>query len=160
MASSTTDSHRILGAYCSGGHATLFRDHHSRTWRRTSERSWLPKAASDVSFARTCNWQYYEFDISEPEFVRWASRWELSEIDEPFFVTRFSVLDSPGALYDGPRDVLERRSGSLIPENLPGYTAQITEGLCYHHYDEKRHGGVYVAFDRGTSRAYFHSAAR
>lgn len=125
--------------------------------------AWLPNAASNVSFARSYNWRYYEFDISEAEFRHWATTWELSEITVPFYVTTFRFLDSQEPpiriRYDGPRDYLERK-GVAIPETLPDYTAEIKNGLCYYHYQEHNHGGVYVAFDRVKQRVYFRSASR
>ncbi len=44
---------------------------------------WLPIAASNVSFARSYSWSYYVFDIPEEDFLRWATKWKLSEIQEP-----------------------------------------------------------------------------
>lgn len=122
---------------------------------------WLPTDASNVSFARTYAWEYYEFDISEPAFLKWASHWQLNEIQEPFYVTRYTIIGSPPptSTYDGPRQLLEALD--IEPPKEPSrYTAEIRNGLMYYFHNERTHGGTYIAFDRTTGRAYFHYHAR
>ncbi|MFO0941740.1 MAG: hypothetical protein U0930_13370 [Pirellulales bacterium] len=121
---------------------------------------WLPTTASNVSYACTYGWQYYEFDISEAGFRDWASSWKIEEIREPFYITTYRVLDARAAsVYDGPRDFL---IGELqdLPDELPSYTAVIKSGLYFYSYNSKNHGGLYIAFDRNKQRAYYHYHAR
>jgi hypothetical protein len=114
---------------------------------------WLPDSATKISYAKCYNWDLYEFDIAENDFLIWADRFELSEITEPFYITRYNIDDS--RVFDGPESFL---GGKL--EAVPEYTAMITNGLFYYDYKEHNHGGIYVAFDREDQRAYFHYAAR
>lgn len=122
---------------------------------------WLPDDATNVSFSRTYSWEYYEFDISEAAFKKWASHWQLNEIQEPFYITRYTINDSPSLTdtYDGPRQLLITR-GIQLPAQLSNHTAEIRHGLMYFLHNDRTHGGTYVAFDRTVGRAYFHYHAR
>ena len=106
---------------------------------------WLP-AASNISFAQSYNWRYFEFDISEPEFIEWANHYSLREITAPIQIPRYTrVLDNP--------------SVALDMENDPQYTAFVTNGLMDSHTAQSGRGYI-IAFDRNRNRGYFKSASR
>ena len=65
--------------------------------------AWLPPSATNVSYARNYNRRYFEFDISEAEFTKWANEYSLSEISNPINVTRYTIIvDDPDVL---PADI-------------------------------------------------------
>lgn len=109
--------------------------------------TWLPSSANNVSYARNYNRQYFEFDITELEFVEWANAYSLNEISKPIHVTRYTIMiDQPTAL------------NTDVTVN-PRYTATISNGLADSH-TQSNHGGYSIAFDRDRKRAYFQSARR
>lgn len=109
--------------------------------------TWLPSSASNISYARNYNRQHFEFNITEPEFVKWANAYSLNEISKPVQVTRYTIMiDGPSAL------------NADVTVN-PRYTATITNGLANSH-TQSNHGGYSIAFDRDRERAYFQSAGR
>jgi len=109
---------------------------------------YLPKGATDVSFARgNRGCVAYEFTIDEPAFRTWVesgigtfeSRCAgifIREIEEPFTIYRYGI-NIRGA--DAPSEIT------------------VSEGLYYSWSKEDR--GVHAVFDRTTNRAYydFHS---
>lgn len=116
---------------------------------------WLPASASKISFAKCHNWQLFEFDISEDGFEAWADRWDVSEISEPFYITRYTMLESDQSfLLDGNESELGE-----LPEEIPEYIAVVRNGLAYGK-KYSNHGGIYVAYDRDEGRAYFYSSKR
>jgi hypothetical protein len=105
--------------------------------------SWLPAGAARVSFYESYNQTVYEFDLPEPEFVRWSS-WELSEVVTPVRVRRWTEF-VPG----GPTAVGEPEARSV----------EIRDGLAYSNV-ARNGGGIWIAYDRQSNRAYFHSVRR
>ena len=109
--------------------------------------AWLPLSATNVSYAKNYNRRYFEFDITEAEFTKWANEYLISEISKPIGVTRYTIMvDDPDVV---PADI----------EANPHYTAIITNGLADKH-TQSNHGGYTVVFDRDQKRAYFESARR
>ena len=109
--------------------------------------AWLPPSATNVSYAKNYNRRYFEFDISEIEFTKWAREYSLAEISNPIDVTRYTIMiDDLGAL---TADI----------QGNPRYTAVISNGLTDSH-TQSNHGGYTVVFDRDRGRAYFESARR
>ena len=106
--------------------------------------AWLPSSASNISYSKNYNRRYFEFDITEPEFRKWAKDYSLAEISNPIHVTRYTIM-----LEDLNADVTSN----------PRYTALISNGLCDSHA-QSNHGGYSIAFDRDQKRAYFESANR
>lgn len=125
-------------------------------WYETGESKptvpWLPDYATNVSFARTHNWQLFEFDVTEENFRDWATQYQVLEISEPFYIERFH--SSSSQLIAGPESGL---SDEL--EIDPDEVAIIRNGLMHHAWTNNR-GGISLCFDRDKRRAYFHSRKR
>ena len=106
---------------------------------------WLPDTASNISYSKNFNRRYFEFDVSEPAFCEWAKDYSISEISEPFHISRYAIMiDNPD---------------SVDVDNDPRYTAVIANGLSASH-TQSNHGGYSLAFDRDSDRAYFRSSSR
>lgn len=128
--------------------------HQSETGENVPSVAWLPDSASNVSYYRSHMNTAYEFDISESDFCSW-SRWKVAEIEEPKTIKRylaFFPLVEPGANSTDAElnEFLETGSRRV---------ARLDEGLYYGHL-QKNGGGVWVAFDRKSRRAYYCSAPR
>lgn len=93
---------------------------------------WLPAAASDISYIKSYTFTAYEFDITQPEFVRWSDQngWHANPV-----TGRASLLD-------------------WQKQNVT-----IEAGLFYAH-EFGNGGGVWVAYDSKARRAYFQSMPR
>jgi hypothetical protein len=130
---------------------------HFETAENVARVSWLPNAASNVSYYKSYGFTAYEFDISEAEFRKWARRYELNEIgDSPIEVMRYQ--------YVGTYAPVRKDNPSLIDdakfaEWAADVQAEVGNGL---YFSERRAngGGVTVAFDRDSRRAYFQSNPR
>ncbi len=107
---------------------------------------WLPPTASNISFARNYNNRYFEFDISEGNFVEWAKSYSLNEIATPMQIPRYTQL-------------LESDATTLDMNNDPRYTAVVSDGLADSRTAKSGRGYI-IAFDRNQNRGYFKSASR
>ena len=134
--------------------ATMWTNKHPDVGEHIEQVDWLPPGASDICYYKTYSYTAYEFNISESEFREWGDRWEFTEIQEPFEIWRYnlSLVESPD------------RSGGYDTEAWEEYNnlvnATIVDGLCYRTPPRGNGGGVYVAYDRVTGRAYFQSSPR
>ncbi len=116
---------------------------------------WLPDSATNVSYYRSYLNTAYEFDIDESEFRKW-SRWDITEITEPVQMSRYLAFSKPRP--QEPVNPTEEEQIAFTSENHErGIT--IRNGLYYGH-TQRNGGGVWVAYDRQTGRAYFRSAPR
>jgi hypothetical protein len=110
--------------------------------------AWLPPEATSVSYYKTYSWTAFEFDIPEPAFTNWASRWEIREIETPFTIRRYKFFVQKHPDFDPAPD-------------SPYYTfeaeakATITNGYFYRTPPRGNGGGTYVGYDRDKARAYY-----
>ena len=128
---------------------------HPEIGENVAKVSWLPASAGNVSFYKTDSWMAFEFDISEYEFRKWATRWTLKEIVKEEKICRYSY-----------RKFCQEKHPGNTEEELKDYMnaekkhyAVVSKGL----YDSRRHdngGGYNVVFDRNKQRAYFQSSPR
>ena len=116
---------------------------------------WLPDTASNVSYYRTYMNTAYEFDMEEDDFRDW-SRWELKEISDPITVRRYLSFSSPppAVASNLPADELSRRADQPLRRSV-----RLTDGLC-HVFVQDNGGGIWLAYDRRSGRAYYRSAPR
>lgn len=118
--------------------------------------NWLPGSASNVSFFKSYLYTAYEFDIPEPEFIKWSG-WKLTTITQPVHVSRYcffkvNTLPSPAPNATNEEwEAFEKTRSTAI--------ATITNGL-YFEYLHGNGGGVRVAYDRDRGRAFFWSSPR
>jgi hypothetical protein len=126
---------------------------HVERAKNLSHVSWLPPSATNVSFYKSYNFTAYEFDISEGEFRRWASWYGVQPIGAPIRVWRYNFPDVES------RDLGSDPSFDELEEWEATRTATVTDGLGF---VERRPngGGISVAYDRTTGRAYFQSNPR
>ena len=123
---------------------------HAETGRGVASVDWLPATASNVSYYKSYLNTAYEFDISEANFVRW-SRWKLQPITTPVEFLRCTYF---------LRDPSDSGLSPTVSEAIDlSHIVQISNGLFYEER-QPNGGGVEVAFDRDTGRAYFHSSPR
>ena len=116
---------------------------------------WLPDSATNVSFYRSYMNTAYEFDISEHEFCDW-SRWELAEITEPVGLSRYLQFSTPRPV-EPQNPTQEKMENFALEYSRRG--VRISDGLYYGHTQDNG-GGVWIAYDRKTGRAYYQSAPR
>ena len=123
-------------------------DAHPDTGENESSVDWLPDGATQVSYYRSYSRTAYEFDISEPDFIEWASAWDIREIETPFTIRRHKLFLEDPPDYDpdpdGPYYAFESEAKITI-----------TNGYFYRTPPRGNCGGTYVAYDRGRSRAYY-----
>ncbi|HTN76354.1 MAG TPA: hypothetical protein VL096_13945 [Pirellulaceae bacterium] len=130
------------------------------TWLETGENvasvDWLPARATNVSFYRSYGSTAYEFDIPEKDFVAWSD-WDVAEIVEPVSMMRYSYFAEPSPHLSVNATTEEEvvAHEKAISERY----ATIADGLYYGHL-RSNGGGVWVAYDRRTGRAFFRSAPR
>ena len=114
--------------------------------------SWLPPAATNVSYYRSYNFTAYEFDITEVEFKRWT--WlDVKPIAEPVKVYRYSHRKRANPDF-GPNPSFEE-----LEVWEATHRATASDGLYYNNRSSSS-GGVTVAFDRTKGRAYFQTNPR
>jgi hypothetical protein len=114
--------------------------------------TWLPPAASYISYYRSYNFTAYEFDISETEFKRWI--WlDVKPITQPVKIYRYSHRIRTNSDFGLNPSLAE------LEEWEATYRATVSDGL---YYNDRRSsgGGVTVAFDRTKDRAYFQTNPR
>lgn len=99
---------------------------------------WLPAAATNISYYRSYTNKAYEFDISQQSFLDWADRWNPQPITQPVRITTCQGFITPG-------------NGST--------SVEVSQGLAGSE-EFGNGGGVWVAYDSSTGRAYFYSAPR
>ncbi len=118
-----------------------------KTVEHVEQVSWLPEAASDISYFSSYAHNAGEFDISEEGFLQWAKRWSVEAIDEPVEVLRYSYFT-----WDPPDT--DANDWAECNRLHAEHVAEIADG--YFHQDEPTYrGGVTVAYDRTTGRAYY-----
>jgi hypothetical protein len=105
--------------------------------------SWLPDSASNISYYKSYNYTAYEFDISEEAFLRWAKdhHWNVSKIDKSITISRYNYYL-----------VQESKSD---PEFWEKVYVTINTGYFYQWERGQSGGGIDVAFDSATNRAYY-----
>jgi len=113
--------------------------------------SWLPDAATNVSYYKSYSFTAYEFDISEEDFKKWAWKWDVKKIDKPVKVGRYTrrTLLMP----DDPDEV-------EYDEYQNEVWAKIKVGYYYTTPPRGNGGGTSVAYNLFTGRAYFYSTPR
>lgn len=116
---------------------------------------WLPATASNVSYFCSYMNTAYEFDIDEAGFRQWAS-WEVAEISEPVRLARYLAFSSPRPV-EPANPTKEEWEAFAVENGRRGIT--IVDGLYYGETLDNG-GGVWVAYDRRSGRAYFQSAPR
>jgi hypothetical protein len=113
---------------------------------------WLPAGATNVSYYCSYNFTAYEFDIEEEGFLNWASDWEVKPITKEFKIMRYTLRAKyPNFVPNPSKQALDDY------ENIKN--AIIMDGYFYENR-QKNGGGVCVAYDRKTKRAYFQSNPR
>ena len=116
---------------------------------------WLPDKASHVSYFRSYMNTAYEFDIDEDGFRKW-SRWDTAEIRDPVTITRYSYFAKPRPELASDATAAEYQA---YLTTMTERSATISDGL-YYGYLQSNGGGVWVAYDRETGRAYYQSSPR
>jgi len=125
---------------------------HFESGENVEQVSWLPSAASNISYYRSYNFTAYEFDISESEFKHWI--WlDVRAITEPIKVYRYSHMTR------GKPDFGLNPSFAELEQWEATYLARVSDGL-YFNNRRSNGGGVTVAFDRTKGRAYFQTNPR
>jgi len=117
--------------------------------------SWLPPAATNVSYYRSYLFTAYEFDVSESEFLKWAQGYDLKPVREPFSIPRYNFA----AKALPPEDASEE-DARRIWERASVRTATVNDGYFYEQERGRSGGFTRIAWDRTTSRAYFQSNPR
>lgn len=150
-----------IGVSCAAGGLLLWGLHalheglmHSETAENVASVDWLPPSASNVSYYRSYMNTAYEFDISERAFRDW-SRWHVEEIDKPVAMLRYSAFASP---VPEPVNPSQEASEAYVLA-VSQQRAKIDVGLYYERLQENG-GGVWVAYDRESGRAFFRTAPR
>jgi hypothetical protein len=113
--------------------------------------SWLPTAATDISYYRSYGWTAYEFEISEEGFREWASKYPLKEIDDTVYMERWSWLDFSQESSHLPTEEYQ----SLRLSHLTSIENGLFGGISW-----ENGGRELAAFDRKLGRAYFQSNPR
>ncbi|RBP40421.1 hypothetical protein DES53_108128 [Roseimicrobium gellanilyticum] len=111
---------------------------------------WLPQSASDISYYETYSWTAWECTMSEEDFRKWASRYELREISGALSIERFSWREAWRTHLGSGRDSWEEERK---------HVATVRDGLFAAKYWENG-GGYKLVFDRETSRVYRQSNPR
>ncbi len=112
---------------------------------------WLPSDATDVSYYRSYGWTAYEFSIGEQEFRKWASKYDLSEIDETVHMERWSWITFLNESSNLSSEEFQRLQSAHLTSIDSGLIGGIGWG---------NGGRELVAFDRVAGRAYFQSNPR
>ncbi len=131
----------VIALVVLGGAAMFYRGlTHLEFGENVAAVEWLPATATNVSFHKTLVHDVYEFDISEPEFVKW-SRWQLGPIKTPVEIGRYNAYERPG-----------KPKPSALASTKPPYRVTIASGLFFD--DRSQRGGTKVVYDRAEQRAY------
>ena len=115
---------------------------------------WLPEHASNVSYYHSYMFTAYEFDITEPEFLKW-SEWEVAEISEPVKIRRYNLFADVAL----PGQNSTQAEDAKFMAAMAQKSATIDDGLYYGHL-QNNGGGIWVGYDRKLGRAFYQSAPR
>lgn len=129
--------------------------------------SWLPEAATDVSFYRSYSFTAYEFTIPEAAFLEWANDrgWKIAKIEgEPRSISRYhrGLDDVPHPEEPRP-DEKSRAVWEAYNAGVDKWRDATIKTITHSYYYEWRQtdgGGVSVVYDLDTGRAYFQSNPR
>ena len=113
--------------------------------------SWLPDAATDISYYRSYGWTAYEFEIGEEGFREWASKYSLKEVEDKVYMERWSWLDFSQESAHLPTAEYQ----SLRLSHLTSIENGLVGGRSWANGAKEL-----VAFDRKLGRAYFQSNPR
>ena len=106
---------------------------------------WLPESARDISYLKSYSYTAYEFTIEEAEFKKYAleNEWDLKEINEEKRIARYLRF----------AEFVGRSS------NSSDSYATVKRGLWY-EVRLRNGGGISVAYDRDSQRAYIQKSPR
>lgn len=120
---------------------------------------WLPKEATNVSYYKTYSNTFYEFDIPENGFKKWASDWGFKKIIEPKSICRYTMMTlkppKPKSNVWTEEDVAAR----IYFQDKVIQTI-IKKGYYYSSPPQGNGGGTWIAYDLDKGRAYYHSCPR
>jgi hypothetical protein len=114
---------------------------------------WLPNTASDISYYRSYSLTAYEFTIAESEFLAW-SRFDLLRIEKPVSVLRYCCVSARLAPLDG-----STADEAKLIAYMNSQTATVSNGW-YYKRRRQNGGGITMAYDRETRRAFVETSLR
>lgn len=121
--------------------------------------SWLPREAINVSYYKTYSNTFYEFDISENGFKKWASDWMPEKISEPVKIRRYTAMTEKPPEHSGNVWTEKDMEAETHYQEYVIY-ATIKKGYYFRTPPRGNGGGTYVAYDLEKGRAYFFSCPR
>lgn len=127
--------------------------------------SWLPESATNICFYKSYGFTAFEFDISEQDFLKWASERQLKKLDgEEFGISRYHLGlkdvppagDPPGI--GAPKEELNAYFAAE-QKHHDAISKVIRRGYGY-RLTRSNGGGHAVAYDLETGRAYYTTTPR
>jgi len=114
--------------------------------------SWLPKNATNVSYIRSYTFTAFEFDIPEPEFLKWAERWKVQPVSAPCKIRRYTTMSNR----------LPPSRDSSLDDWRDRAVQEVTISDGYFWSDPPSGSGrnVSVGYDRIRGRAYYQANPR